>query len=267
VLPTGKGLLAMMRIYLDRGEKTISDKGVMTVGTVVFKPVSYKQFVRPWVRMLKPWGAKAFHATDFYCGYDEFKRDTPRRKALFEDDSRRIPGLIAPHIEKALAVAFRPDEVLPLLSDRWKESFGTSLHAMSVQLALILLGWWAKEIRYHDGFAAFAEGGDPDSGYVDLVVNNMRRDPVAAPHIQLKTFTTVTERGLIRGIEAADFFAWHWNQHYLHRDRIGKGDRPRKDYEAFARMAGDKAQETFLTGWKLKHFLELGDEHIRLTEG
>ncbi len=127
VLPEGRGTLGMIKVYLDRGAKTVHDDGVMCVAAVIFRPIPYKRFVRPWSRMLKGWGAPAFHATDFYNGAEDFKRDTPERKALFDADSRRIPGMIGPHITRALAIAFRPLEAEPLLSDL-REKFGRSLH-------------------------------------------------------------------------------------------------------------------------------------------
>jgi hypothetical protein len=176
----------MLKLWFDRGEKKVADDRAMAVSAVVFKPTAYKQFVRPWNRMLRAWNATAFHATDFYTGYEEFVRDTPERKMLFEQDSRRLPSLIAPHLTQALAVAFRPDEVMPLLSDRWKQSFGDSLHSLAVQMALFAIGEWAKERKYFGGFAVFIEDGDPDSAEVETAVKNMSRDAIVATSPRLE---------------------------------------------------------------------------------
>jgi hypothetical protein len=255
-----RGALAMIKVYLDRGEKTVTDDGVMCVATVIFRPFPYKRFARPWSRMVRAWGANAFHATDFYNGAEEFKRATPAKQKRFQEDSRQIPRMISLHITRALAIAFRPQEAEPLLSQLWKERFGSSLHAMAVQLALISLGWWAKENRYFDGFAVFMESGDKHEALISEIVGNMRRDEIAGKHIQVKSFATV-DKGVARGVEAADFFAWHYNTHYLTRIRTGRVGR--KDVAAFVEVAADKVDEMFLTGWKLKHFLELGEAHLR----
>jgi hypothetical protein len=255
----------MMKICIDRAYKSTANDDVMSVASVIFKPVPYKRFAREWKRMLKPWGATAFHATDFYSGYEEFRRDTPERKELFDQDSKRIPSLIGPHIRKALVVAFRPGEVMPLLSEAWKERMGDSLHVMAVQLALLSIGQWAKESGYCEGFACFAEGGDDDSSQAEEVVKNMMKDHISGPHIQVATFTTVYKKGVVRGLEAADFFAWHWNTQY-YRERDGLSSPPRKDFAAFIGIAGDKAEEIFLTGTKLRNFLTLGEAHMRLPQ-
>jgi hypothetical protein len=62
--------------------------------------------------MLKDWQASAFHATDFYNGAVEFERNTPARRKLFDEDSKRIPGMITDHIQHILLVSFRPREFL-----------------------------------------------------------------------------------------------------------------------------------------------------------
>lgn len=59
--------------------------------------------------MLKAWGATAFHATDFYSGAKEFKRNTVERKRLFEEDSKRIPRMIGACVQRILIVSFKPD--------------------------------------------------------------------------------------------------------------------------------------------------------------
>ena len=69
----------MLKVYLDRGAKSDADDSVVAVAATVFKPLGYKRFVRPWERMLHEWSASVFHATDFYSGAKEFKRDTPSK--------------------------------------------------------------------------------------------------------------------------------------------------------------------------------------------
>src|SRR5882762_8934586 len=109
----------MLRVYLDRGAKSDADDGVVAVAATVFKPLGYKRFVRPWNRMLRGWEASAFHATDFYNGAEEFKRNTPRRRERFDRDSKVIPTLVGENIEYILVVAARPHEFVNEAPQRW----------------------------------------------------------------------------------------------------------------------------------------------------
>jgi hypothetical protein len=84
----------MLKVYLDRGAKSDSSDSVVSVASAIFKPVAYKQFVRPWNRMLRGWRASAFHATDFYNGAGEFKRDTPAKLERHITDSKLLPRII-----------------------------------------------------------------------------------------------------------------------------------------------------------------------------
>jgi hypothetical protein len=252
--PHGEHWLVMTKVYLDRGLKRDATDGVVTVAAAVFKPVPYKRFVRPWNRMLSGWKAFAFHATDFYPGGGEFKRDTPGLRERFERDSRLIPQLIGENATRLIAIGFRPDEYLAVASPEFKASYGLSLHSMAVQIVLIVLGWWAKEVSYHGGFACFMESGDDDETEVVETVHNMKRDAVTGPHVQVKSFTTV-DKGRARGLEAADCLAWHWNKYYMDKFRLGKEDDARKDFAAMMHAAEDKMYLSLIVGDKLKHLL------------
>jgi hypothetical protein len=259
VCPNGKDdLLVMLKVYLDLGRKVDSTDGVVSVASVIFKPTPYKQFVRPWKRMLKPWNAKAFHATDFYPGGGEFKRDTPERLALFNQDSMRIPGMISDHIHSVLLVAFRPAEFNEIASPRWKEKFGTSVHSHAVQLAVISNGWWRLDHCKHERLAYFMETGDDAEGEIVRTVQRMRNDEVTGTGnvIGISSFTP-TDKGKARGLEAADFVAWHWNKYYMDKLRLGDGMNPRKDFRAFADATAGKFKQIFATGDALKYFFSL----------
>src|SRR6516162_2789226 len=105
ILPNGKGYVAMLKVFLDRGEKRGENGSVMCVAAVIFKPNAYKQFVRPWERILRRWDASAFHATDFYPGGGEFKRKgNPEREAWFQEDSRAIPKIVGEHASLVVTV-------------------------------------------------------------------------------------------------------------------------------------------------------------------
>ncbi len=261
MLPEGNGLLVMLKVYLDLGAKKDMTDGVMCVASVIFKPTPYKQFFRPWNRMLEAWGASAFHATDFYNGAGEFKRDTPDKKHLFEEDCKRIPKMVGHHLEKILLVSFRPDEFDRVASPEWKEKFGTSVHAHAVQLLLIANGWWITSKHPSECFAYFMETGDTDEGEVLKSVEGMRHDKQSAPVIKISSFATV-DKGAARGIEAADFAAWHWNKYYMDKIRAGEKDRPRKDFAALVDAAEDKIKYMFLTEADLKYFFSLVPKEV-----
>jgi hypothetical protein len=248
----------MLKAYLDLGTKRDQNDGIMTVASVIFKPTKYKQFIRPWNRMLAGWSASAFHATDFYPGAQEFKRDTQALKDLFAEDSRRIPEMIGRHIERILLISFRPDEFDRVASPQWKEKFGTSIHCHAVQLCLLSNGHWRREHCRLEKFAYFMESGDTDEGEVLKTVERMRHDngSPTAKVISVCAFTPV-DKGMARGLEAADFVAWHWNKHYMDKIRDGKSDEPRQDFAAFIQISDHKIDQIFATGDKLNFLFSL----------
>jgi hypothetical protein len=148
--------------------------------------------------MLRRWKASCFHATDFYNGAKEFKRNTSERERLFEADSRLIPELIGEHIQRMLLVAFRPAEFMRKVPPHWRDRLGTSIHSQAVQLCLISNGYWLAENHRRDSFAYFMESGDADQGEVTKSVEKMRQDLACAPVINMASFTTV-EKGVARG--------------------------------------------------------------------
>jgi hypothetical protein len=252
ILPNSGGWVAMLKAYLDLGKKADAADEVMCMASVIFKPTRYKQFVRPWKRMLKSWDASAFHATDFYPGALEFKRNTPERLALFEEDSRRIPRMIGDYVSRVLLVSFCPQEYFDAAPPGWTERFGRSLHSIAVQLCLISNGWWRYERCRHERFAYFMESGDTDEGEVLKTVERMRHQTETAGVIRVSAFTPV-DKGLAKGLEAADFAAWHWNKYYMDKVRARKPMEPRKDFSAFANIVDEKLDFMFTTGDLLKY--------------
>lgn len=247
----------MLKTYLDLGEKEDATDDVMCVAAITFKPTPYKQFVRSWNPMLDAWGASAFHATDFYNGAEEFVRKTPERKCLYDEDSKRIPTMIGKYIQRAVLISFRPQEFLDVAPQEWKNKFGVNVHSHAVQLCLFSNGWWRFGKCRHESFAYFMESGDTDEGQVVKDVERMRNDPETSKVIKVSSFTSA-QKGIARGLEAADFAAWHWNKYYMDKVRTGRQMEPRKDFAAFANITQGKLQYIFATGDKLKYFFSLG---------
>ena len=248
----------MLKVYLDLGKKVDATDGIVTVASVIFKQTAYKQFIRPWNRMLRAWGASAFHATDFYPGGGEFIRDTPARQRLFEEDSQRIPALVGPRVRRISIVSFRPEEFAQVAPLKWKERLGTSVHSHAIQLCLIANGWWLHQKYRYESFAYFMETGDAEEGEVLKAVEHLRQDHKdgTAEHIKVSSFTSV-DKGDARGLEAADLVAWHWNKYYMDKIRTGKENEPRKDFAALVAASQENIQYIFATGEKLKYFFSL----------
>lgn len=269
----------MLKVYLDCGKKSNATEGVVSVAATVFTPQQYVAFTGPWNQMLFRWGAPAFHATDFYPGGGHFKRHTAERKAWFEEDSKGIPGMIGRYLRHGLVVAFKPDEFaekfrgLPWLSGRSK-----SVQSIAVQRVLIRLGYWAQETNHNDGFTYFMERGDEDAGIVMSRVRRMQASPRIGPHIQVREFRTL-DKSRARGLETADFLAWHWNKYWADRLSQGKKWDVRKDFQAFinhvGHFSGGQIEEEFITGeavdqmvdWELfRHFVPNGPFSPDLAE-
>jgi hypothetical protein len=257
MLPRKGGFVVMLRGFLDRGVKSDATDSIACVVATVFKPTAYKQFVRPWERMLKRWGASAFHATDFYNGAEEFRRDSPKQKKWFEEDVRKITKIIGENVTHVLCVAFRPDEFVAKAPTEWKENFGTDTHAIAAQLCLLINGLWPEKKKPSESFAYVQEAGDPGEGKVADAVMRLRNDRSYSAIVRVSSFNTV-DKGVARGLEASDFVAWHWNKYYM--DQLRKGEsKPRKDYAAFRLLTEKqgKVQSLFITDDKLDDFFKV----------
>jgi hypothetical protein len=255
----------MLRVYLDRAYKRDPNDDVMCVALVVYKPAQYKQFVKIWNPMLKEWNADNFHATDFYGGWGEFKRNTEERQNHFLNDSKRIPRMIGKYVERVLVVSFKPTEFERVVPPLWKKTIGTSTHSQAVQLALISNGWWREDHYPKESFAYFMESGDEDEGEVVKTVELMRNDKRygTGKVISVSSFTTVCKKEKVRGLEAADFVAWHWNKFYMDKVRIGDEETPRKDFAAFISVQKQDAVEfIFPTEERLKFYFSRIPEQI-----
>jgi hypothetical protein len=257
MLPDNRGLLVMLKVYLDRGARIEANDGIVAVAATVFKPLGYKRFCRPWKRILSGWKADAFHATDFYPGAQEFIRDTSSKKDRFDRDSKIIPKLIRENTERILVVATRPDEFLKEAPEWWKKTFGTNVHSIGVQTLLVAMGWWAEDHHFNERFAYFRESGDEDDAQVASSVESMRNGhPDTARLIRISSFAHV-EKGIAKGTEAADCVAWHWNKWYWDKVRQGIAQKPRKDFAELVGSVSGKFGYIFLTGDKLKFFFTL----------
>ena len=144
----------------------------------------------------------------------------------------------------------------------WIESFGKSSHSMAMQVILIDLGWWRTDHFPSHKFAYFIEQGDEDEARVLETVSGMRADGPTSNVIGVKSFATV-DKGDARGLEAADFFSWHWNKWCADFLNKGKPWEARKDFKAAVELSGNSVEQIFLTGQDLEYFFSrVPKEHL-----
>jgi len=123
---------------------------------------------------------------------------------------------------------------------------------------MLTLGWWRADHCPSENFAYFHESGDHEEGRVSAAVDMMRADKEYAAILRARSFAMV-DKGVARGLEAADFVAWHWNKHYIDKLKAGD-DTPRKDFADFMSMAENKVSSAFVTGDKLTEFFRVCDQ-------
>jgi hypothetical protein len=261
VLPTARGLLLMLKVYMDRGAKADAG-GIMCVAAAMFKPAAYKRLCREWKRLLEGWGAGAFHATDFYPGGGEFRRTgsdgqiDPRRVAKYQQDSKRIPHIIGNTAHKLFVVSFRQFEFEAVAPIAWQRHFG-SLYGVALQLALDAIGHWANSVKYHGKIAYFIESGDEGQADADRAFLACRTDPGRRAHTRFATHT-FGAKGMFRGCEVADFIGWQWNKFYadtLATDTGAPRRDMRKDLEALLLLKHGLLEVFLFTGPTLEKFL------------
>jgi hypothetical protein len=166
--------------------------------------------------------------------------------------------MIGEHVKRILIVSFRPEEFNQVAPPGWREQFGTSIHSQAVQLCLIANGYWRRENCRSESFAYLMESGDEDEGEIVKTVERMRHDKErgTAELIKVCSFTPVN-KGMARGLEAADFAAWHWNKYYMDKMRTGNATDPRKDFAALVSASHEKVDYIFATEEKLEDFFSL----------
>ena len=77
----------------------------------------------------------------------------------------------------------------------------------------------------------------------------------------MASFTTVN-KGLARGLEAADCVAWHWNKYYMDSERTERVRPPRKDFLFLVNAAKGKCGCIFASGDDLKTLFSLSKPDV-----
>ena len=263
ILPGGRGYVAMLKAYLDRGARIEAGR-VMCVAGALFESFHYDRFLHEWQPILTEWGASAFHATDFYNGAVEFKRklgdekvDVPHLMARYERHSREIPAIIGAHVHQLFVVTFYEDEYDRIAPHRWREQFG-NVHRIAAQLMAGSIGHWANRENYNGGIAYFYETGDEDEAAVDDALRGLYKRPDQRAHTRMASTPIGVDKGKARGLEVADFLAWHWNK-YVAESMPPNRKRPiRKDIQLLMDVLHDKGKKIdvqLMTGEPFEKFL------------
>ncbi len=260
ILPNG-GYLAMLKAYLDRGAK---DDGVMSFAVAVFEPFFYELFLHEWQPIVDEWGAPYFHATDFYPGAGDYfwrKRNGTvdvERKARFDKHSRDIPAIIGKYSKQLFVVSFHQNEFERVAPPLWRQQFG-GLNAVAAQMAVQSVGFWAKRTNYDGEIAYFYETGDDDEAVIHKLLSQAYFEPDKRAHARMASTPIGVNKGKARGLEVADFLAWHWNK-YFADSLAARVSRPlRKDIRAlmeFLKIRDEsKIDVRLLMGHALEEFL------------
>jgi hypothetical protein len=155
-------------------------------------------------------------------------------------------------------VSFRKDEYEAIAPIEWQQRFG-GVHRVAAQMALGAVGHWANREKFDGEIAYFYEAGDEDEASVHDAFVKFYADPVQRAHMRMAATPVGVPKGKARGLEVADFLAWHWNKDFA--DRISKvssirpfGDesargrfRPqRKDLQALMKVLNNTRQRECL---------------------
>jgi hypothetical protein len=109
-----------------------------------------------------------------------------------------------------VTATLKEDEFNAVAPAAWRDVFG-SLHGVAAQMCAGAIGHWANERGYHGPIAYVFESGDEDEGDVDNRFQSLSLNPIQSKHIRYHSHSFV-KKGGARGLEAADYFAWHWNK-------------------------------------------------------
>lgn len=262
ILPAGRGYIAMLKAYLDRGARTEAGR-VMCVGAALFESFHYDRFLHEWQPILTEWGATAFHATDFYPGGGEFKRTRPdgtidpALKARHDRQSREIPVIVGTHVHQLFVITFHEDEYEAIAPKAWRDRFG-NVHRIAAQLMAGSIGHWANREPYDGEIAYFYETGDEDEAAVDDALRGLYKRPDQRAHTRMASTPIGVDKGKARGLEVADFLAWQWNK-YVAESMPPNRKRPiRKDIQLLMDVLHDKGKKIDvkrMTGKPFEDFL------------
>ena len=260
VLSDGRGAALLTKFFADRGEK---EGRVISVGGALFRPVQHAVFESQLKPLLKEWPADSFHSADFYPGGGDFWRKDknnvtdPRRQALFEKQSVLIQNLMASHVHKFFISTFRPLEYERVAPLWFRKKFGGA-HTVAMQLMAGQVGHWANESNFEGDIVYFFETGDPETAAIEKALRRSYSDPKQREHCRMASTPIGIDKTKARGLDAADYIAWHWNRDFAERLDSPTPRNQRKDTGAFLKklaLRKESVDVKLFTNGSLKYFL------------
>lgn len=117
-----------------------------------------------------------------------------------------------------------------------------------------VIGHWANRVGYVGKVEYVIEDGD-DGVEMQAALKRLYASAEQRAHTRMAAHPRLAPKGNVRGLEASDFVAWHWNKYY---EESVKTDarRPRKDLVAFLdHTPKNKVLVYLYTGRDLEQFL------------
>lgn len=221
--------------FMDRGALPQKAERAMCVACCIFKRSGYGDFVRKWRKLHRPLKVSAFHATDFYTRGGDYRGVD---QAKWREVGRCMPHVINGQVLQVLAISFREDEFWRIAGDEWRSAYGDSLYSAAVQLCVGATGYWCDRRQFTGRVRYFLESGEEDQAAADAALRSIARNPRLGPHARYLSHAFIN-KGDAPGLEAADYFAWHWNKY--HADTLYKYERRmRADFRQLVMADPDK---------------------------
>jgi hypothetical protein len=138
----------------------------------------------------------------------------PARMARYDRDSKRVPRIIGDHVFQLFAVSAKEKEYEAVAPENWRKQFG-GIHRVTIQALVGGIGHWANKAGYRGDIAYFFETGDEDEAEVSDAFRKLYDKPDQRRHCRMASTPIGVPKGSARGLEVADFLAWHWNKYYV----------------------------------------------------
>jgi hypothetical protein len=243
LLPTPRGLLAVLEAYFDESERA---GGVFCVAGYVFERASAKKFDREWRTLL---GARwPFHMVDLVAGRGRFA-DLSRREC--DRLLRAVVALINHRIVLGVAVSCRIDEVNSV-APKWIRGFGHP-YTLCCHLCMASVGTWVRETGRVQRVAYVFESGYQAVGEAQDFLRGASRDPEGPEFYQYYSHGFVPKKDSSH-LQSADLLAWEWAKCY--DETIDMDLRPvRRSLQALIKPNRQRYKVVHLTGLPLRRFM------------
>lgn len=256
ILEGTRGLVMPLVGYFDESVRQDGLEPICVAG-YLFKPTSYKQFVRRWKFILKtarPGGIDHLHMTDLVAGRREFEGRTISQR---RDVLRQAIALINDTTFGGVGCLFNQAEFERAAPAHWVMRFG-SIYSCACQITLQVSGNWLRKRRVADRVAYVFESGHKFQAEANALFSGLCQHQDYKDEFRYHSHTFIDKRRAC-GLQAADLLAWAFTKAYV---RVERDEPLTGSIRAFAPEllglieAGDRMHIAALTGEKLKQFID-----------